>query len=45
MKMDLNVERFYTFGYTCIDQSAWNVNTTFESIKSEFLKYIDIKED
>ena len=42
MKIDLNVERFYTFGYTCIDQSAWNVNTTFESIKSEFLKYIDI---
>lgn len=42
MKMDLNIERFYTFGYTCIDQSAWNVNTTFESIKSEFLKYIDI---
>lgn len=42
IKMDLNIERFYTFGYTCIDQSAWNVNTTFESIKSEFLKYIDI---
>ena len=42
MKIDLNVERFYTFGYTCIDQSAWNVNTTFENIKSEFLKYIDI---
>ena len=28
--------------YTCIDQSAWNVNTTFESIKTDFLKYIDI---
>ena len=40
--MDLNIERFYTFGYTCIDQSAWNVNTTFENIKSEFLKYVDI---
>ena len=22
MKIDLNVERFYTFGYTCIDQSS-----------------------
>ena len=42
IKMDLNIERFYTFGYTCIDQSAWNVNTTFENIKSEFLKYVDI---
>ena len=42
MKIDLNVERFYTFGYTCIDQSVWNANTTFEKIKNEFLKYIDM---
>lgn len=42
MKIDLNVERFYTFGYTCIDQSAWNVNTTFENIRTEFAKYAEI---
>ena len=45
MKIDLNVERFYTFSYSCIDQSAWNVNTTFENIKPEFLKYIEILPD
>ena len=45
MKIDLNVERFYTFGYTCIDQSVWNVNTTFENIRPEFLKYIEILPD
>ena len=45
MKIDLNVERFYTFSYTCIDQSAWNVNTTFENIRPEFLKYIEILPD
>ena len=42
MKIDLNVERFYTYSYTCIDQSAWNVNTTFENIRDEFLKYAEI---
>ena len=45
MKIDLNVERFYTFSYTCIDQVAWNVNTTFENIRPEFLKYIEILPD
>jgi len=42
MKIDLNVERFYTYSYTCIDQSAWNVNTTFENIRTDFLKYAEI---
>ncbi len=42
MKIDLDVERFYTFGYTCIEQSEWNVNTSFESIREEFVKYIEI---
>lgn len=42
MKINLDVERFYTYSYTCIDQSLWNINTTFENIKSEFLKYINM---
>ena len=42
MKIDLNVERFYTYSYTCIDQSVWNVNTTFENIRTDFLKYAEI---
>lgn len=42
MKINLDVERFYTYSYACIDQFAWNSNTGFDGIKSDFLKYIDI---
>ena len=42
MKINLNVERFYTYSYECIDQSAWNQNTDFESINNDFLRYIKI---
>ena len=42
MKLNLDVERFYTYSYTCIDQSAWNANTSFEDVNNSFLKYIDI---
>ena len=42
MKINLDVERFYTYSYECIDQSAWNQNTSFESINNDFLRYIKI---
>ena len=42
MKINLDVERFYTYSYECIDQSAWNQNTSFESINNDFLRYIEI---
>lgn len=42
MKINLNVERFYTYSYECIDQSSWNQNTSFESINNDFLRYIQI---
>ena len=42
MKINLNVERFYTYSYECIDQSAWNQNTDFESINNDFFRYIKI---
>ncbi len=42
MKINLDVERFYTYSYECIDQSAWNQNTNFESINNDFLRYIEI---
>ena len=42
MKINLDVERFYTYSYECIDQSAWNQNTNFESINNDFLRYIQI---
>lgn len=42
LKMNLDVERFYTYGYECIEQSAWNSNNSFENIEKDFLKYINI---
>ena len=42
LKMNLDVERFYTFSYLCIEQSAWNSNNSFENIKNDFLRYINI---
>lgn len=42
LKINLDVEKFYSYSYECIDQNAWNANTDFKSIKGEFLKYINI---
>ena len=42
LKINLDVERFYTYSYTCIEQYYWNSNTKFDSIKTDFLKYIGI---
>ena len=42
MKINLAIERFYTYSYSCIDKADWNNKTNFETIKNDFLKYIDI---
>lgn len=42
LKINLEVERFYTYSYECIEQSAWNGTTNFENIRNDFLKYINI---
>ena len=38
LKLNLDIER----SYICIKQDAWNVSTSFENIKNEFLKYVNI---
>lgn len=45
MKINLDVERFFTYSNTCINQREWNENKSFENIKSEFFKYISIHPD
>lgn len=42
LKLNLDVERFYTFGYDCIDAYHWNNNTNFELVKNDFLKYVNM---
>ena len=42
LKINIDIERFYTFSYTCINQEYWNTNTSFEDIKNDFYKYVNI---
>ena len=54
IKLDIDTQRFLTYSYVCIDQSAWNQDNKFENIQYNFNKYAnflpadnsaDIKED
>ena len=38
-KLDIDTEKFLTYSYVCIDQSAWNHENEFEKIKHNFEKY------
>ena len=42
LKINLDVERFYTYSYACIEQNDWNVNSDFEKVKKEFDKFINV---
>ena len=39
IKLDINTERFLTYSYVCIDQSAWNMDNPFENIENNFIKF------
>ena len=38
-KLDIDTEKFLTYSYVCVDQSAWNHENEFEKIKHNFEKY------
>lgn len=42
LKLNLDIERFYTYSYACINQVNWDSNNSFENIKNEFFKYVNI---
>ncbi len=42
LKLNLDVERFYTYSYTCIRQEFWDINNSFENVKNDFFKYVNI---
>ena len=42
LKFDLDIEKFYTYSYACVDDTVWNDNVGFESVKEEFDKFINI---
>jgi len=42
VKLNLNIERFLTYSYTCIDKEYWNSEEDFQKLKKEYIKYINI---
>lgn len=42
LKFDLDIEKFYTYSYACVDEGVWNENVGFEGVKEEFDKFINI---
>ena len=41
-KLNIDTESFLTFSYVCIDQKDWNTEEQFETIKDQYLKYVNI---
>ena len=42
IKLDVDTERFLTYSYLCIDQSAWNTDNNFDKIEHNFIKFARI---
>lgn len=41
-RLNIDVERFLTYSYVCINQDAWNSTNSFDEIKYQFIKYANI---
>lgn len=41
-KIDIDVNRFLTYSYVCLDQEYWNENKNFKEIEKEFFKYANV---
>ena len=39
IKLDIDTERFLTYSYICVDQSAWNAENSFDKIEHQFIKF------
>ena len=39
---NLDMQKFFTYSYTCINQNNWNINTEFANIEKEFNKYVNV---
>ena len=40
--MNLDVEKFITYSYACVEQDSWNIDNDFENIKEEFIKFTNV---
>lgn len=41
-RLNIDIERFLTYSYVCINQDAWNHSNQFDEIKYQFMKYANI---
>lgn len=39
MKLDIDINRFLTYSYVCIDQQSWNEQKSFKDIEYQFIKF------
>ena len=39
IKLDIDTERFLTYSYICVDQSAWNAENSFDKVEHQFIKF------
>ncbi len=42
IKLDIDIERFLTYSYVCIDQDNWNNTSEFEKIQNNYIKFLNI---
>lgn len=42
IKLDIDTERFLTYSYTCVEQSAWNGTNSFDGVSHYFEKYVNV---
>lgn len=41
-ELNIDIEKFFTYSYTCLENEEWNENKPFETIEHEFYKYCNI---
>lgn len=41
-KIDININRFLTYSYVCIDQEYWNESKQFSEIEKEYFKFANV---
>ena len=40
--INLDVDRFLTYSYVCLEEENWNIDNDFENIKDSFIKFTNI---
>lgn len=41
-ELNIDIEKFFTYSYTCLEQESWNSNNPFSNIEHEFYKYCNV---